>query len=59
MELPFGPWGNSLNQDLHMLAEAHVALTTNLEDEDCKRKFSMLTPLRGAQPIIKFWIRQQ
>ena len=29
-----------------------------VEDEYCKGKFSMLTPLRGAQPIIKFWIRQ-
>jgi hypothetical protein len=41
------PWDNLLNQDLHMLVEARLALTTNLE-EDRKKKFSMSTPLRGA-----------
>jgi hypothetical protein len=61
MELPGAIWAMGQFPQprlLHVSTEAHITLTTNLEAKDCKGKFSMSTPLRGTQPIIKFWIRQ-
>ena len=41
------PCDSLLNQDLRMSNEARAPLTANLE-EDCKGKFIMTNPLRGA-----------